>query len=399
MLGILRLFDTFYPSQITHLCMTPSLFELVVNCDLPSVLCITLGGECLQQRQLEIWRDNVKHFVNVYGPTETFWCTALEFDDNTEHTLSNIIGFPLPYVTYYVLDAHLQPLPVGVMGELYIGGEGVGRGYLNRPDIIRKAFIKNPFRSGDGSRIYKTGDMVKLLPDGSIFFIGRNDGQVKIRGQRVELGEIEMALRSVNSYITRAVVLVHEQNLVAFVTPGSVDGSAVKAGVSKVLPPYMVPSLVLSMDFIPTTLSGKADQYAVLSLLVENKAAHRSSGIRSSPGQHVFHNLPLEEAILAIYRKELQSEGMGMASDFLENGGDSLKAVHIVVYLRALKEERPELQIGEGFSALSATDILQHHTPGALLQACLGTSLDVEGKLSWPHKLWKMCLELYHRIY
>ncbi len=77
MLGILRLFDTFYPSQITHLCMTPSLFELVINCDLPSVLCITLGGECLQQRQLEIWRDNVKHFVNVYGPTETFWCTAL----------------------------------------------------------------------------------------------------------------------------------------------------------------------------------------------------------------------------------------------------------------------------------------------------------------------------------
>ncbi|MCP3668192.1 MAG: hypothetical protein GY696_37845 [Gammaproteobacteria bacterium] len=182
-------------------------------------------------------------------------------------------------------------------------------------------------------------------------------------------------------------------------TPGSVDGSAVKTGVSKVLPHYMVPSLVLSMDFIPTTLSGKADRHALLSLLVENKAAHRSSGIRSSPGQHVFHNLPLEEAILAIYRKELQSEGMGMASDFLENGGDSLKAVHIVVYLRALKEERPELQIGEGFSALSATDILQHHTPGALLQACLGTSLDVEGKLSWPRKLWKMCLELYHRIY
>ncbi len=110
-------------------------------------------------------------------------------------------------------------------------------------------------------------------------------------------------------------------------------------------------------------------------------------------------NSPLEEAVLALYRKELQSEGMGMTSNFFESSGDSLKAVRIVVYLRALNEERPEMQIGEGFSALSATDILQHHTPGALLQACLATSLDVEGKLSWPRKLWKMCLELYHRIY
>ncbi|MCP3665176.1 MAG: amino acid adenylation domain-containing protein, partial [Gammaproteobacteria bacterium] len=299
--------------------MTPSLFELVVNCDLPSVLCITLGGECLLQPQLEMWRDNVKHFVNVYGPTETtVWCTSMEFDNNTEHALSNIIGFPLPYVTYYTLDAHLQPLPVGVMGELYIGGDGVGRGYLNRPDLTRKAFIKNPFSSDDGNRIYKTGDMVKLLSDGSIFFIGRNDGQVKIRGQRVELGEVEMALRSVNSYITRAVVLVHEQNLVAFVTPGSVDGSAVKTGISKVLPHYIIPSLVLSVDFIPTTLSGKADHYALLSLLVENKATRRSGAIHSSHEQHMVPNSPLEEAVLAIYRKELQSEGMGMASDFFE---------------------------------------------------------------------------------
>ncbi|MCP3663257.1 MAG: AMP-binding protein, partial [Gammaproteobacteria bacterium] len=114
--------------------MTPSLFELVVNYDLPSVVCIHFSGERVLQQQLDMWRDKVKHFVIGYGPTEAFWCTALEFDDSTEHASSNIIGFPLPYVTYYVLDTHLQPLPVGVMGELYIGGDGVGRGYLNRPD-------------------------------------------------------------------------------------------------------------------------------------------------------------------------------------------------------------------------------------------------------------------------
>eukprot|EP01084_Bolivina_argentea_P085643 154808_1 len=144
--------------KITHLYMTPSFFELVVNCDLPSVVCITLGGECLLQYQLEMWRDNVKHFVNVYGPTEaSIWCTGMEFDDNTEHASSNTIGHPFPNVTYYVLDTHLQLVPVGVVGELYIGGDGVGRGYLNRPDLTRKAFIKNPFSSNDGSRIYKKG--------------------------------------------------------------------------------------------------------------------------------------------------------------------------------------------------------------------------------------------------
>ncbi len=265
--------------------MTPSLFELVVNCDLTSVVCIDLGGERVLQHQLGIWRDKVEYFVISYGPTETtVACTAMEFDESTEHASSNIIGLPFPNVTYYVLDAHLQPLPVGVMGELYIGGDGVGRGYLNRPDLICKAFIKNPFSSNEGSRIYKTGDMVKLLPDGCIFFIGRNDGQVKIRGQRVELGEVEVALRSVNSSVTRAVVLTHEESLVGFVTPGSVDASAVRTSASKVLLSYMVPSVVLSVDFIPTTLSGKADRRALLSLLVESKAAHRSGVMRSSPG-------------------------------------------------------------------------------------------------------------------
>ncbi len=326
-----------------------------------------------------MWRDKVRHFVIGYGLTETsIWCTALEFDESTEHTSPNIIGFPLPYVTYYVLDAHLQPLPVGVVGELYIGGDGVGRGYLNRSDLTRKVFIKNPFSSNEGSRIYKTGDMVKLFPDGCIFFIGRNDGQVTIRGQRVELGEVEVALRSVNSSVTRAVVLIFEDSLVGFVAPGSVDASAVKAETSKVLPPYMVPSVVLSVDFIPTTLSGKTDQRALLSLLVESKAEHRNGGIKCSRGQHVIPNSPLEEAVLAIYRRELKSEGIGMGSGFIENGGDSLKAVRIVASLRALHDKHPELQTGEGFSTLLATDILQHPTPGALLQSCIGCSSAIQ---------------------
>ncbi len=197
-------------------------------------------------------------------------------------------------------------------------------------------------------------------------------------------------------------LLVHEQSLVGFVPPGSVDSSTVRAIISKVLPDYVTPSVVLAVDFIPTTLSGKADHHALLSFLVESNALHRyggGSGPSGRPGQHVVPLSPLEDAVLAIYRKEARNEGMGMASDFFESGGDSLKAVRIVAYLRALSEECPEFQIGKGFSALSATDILQHHTPGTLLQTFLGSSLDVKGKLSWPCKLWKMCLELYHRIY
>ncbi len=380
--------------------MTPSLFELVVDCDLPPVECIVLGGERVLQHQLEAWQDKVKHFVIAYGPTETaIACTALEFDNSTEHESSNIIGLPFPNVTYYVLDPYLQPVPVGVIGELYIGGDGVGRGYLNRPDLTRKAFIKNPFSSDEGSRIYKTGDMVKLLSDGSIFSIGRNDGQVKIRGQRVELGEVEVALQSVNSSVTRAVVLTHEESLVGFVTPGSVDASAVKTRASNVLPSYMVPSVVLSVDFIPTTLSGKVDRRALLSLLAEGKAARRSGGIGGSPGQYMVTNSPLEEAVLEIYRKVLQNEAIEMGSDFIENGGDSLKAVRIVASLRTLKEEHPELHTGKGFSTLSVLDILQQCTPGTLLHSCLGSSFSIKEELWWPYKLWKMGLRLCQRLY
>ncbi len=141
----------------------------------------------------------------------------------------------------------------------------------------------------------------------------------------------------------------------------------------------MVTSVVLSMDFIPTTLSGKAGHHALLSLLTESKAAHRSGGICSSPGQHVVPNSPLEEAVLAIYRKELQSEGMGMASNFFESGGDSLKAVRIVAFLRMLHREYLGLHTGKGFSALLVTDVFQQHTPGALLQSYIGSSLGVKG--------------------
>ncbi len=361
--------------------MTPSVFELIVECDLPSLVCITLAGECVLQHQLEMWRDKVQHFVIGYGPTETDMCTAMEFNNSVEHRSSNIIGTPLPNVTYYVLDTHLQPVPVGVVGELYIGGDCVARGYLNRPTLTRKAFIKNPFSPDDGNRIYKTGDMVKLLPDGSIFSIGRKDEQVKIRGHRVELGEVEAALRSVNPRVIRAVVLVHEQSLVGFVTPVSVDASAVKAGASKVLPRHMVPAVVLAVDSIPTTTSGKVDIHALLNFLAESNSAHIRGGGDSSfgcPGQHVVPLSPLEDAVLAIYRKETHNEGMGMASDFFESGGDSLKAVRIVASLHTLQEDHPELRTGKGFSTLSVTDIMRHYTPGALLQSCLGSSLDIQ---------------------
>ncbi len=362
-------FDASYALQITHLCMTPSIFELIVECDFPTLVCITLAGEHVLQHQLKIWQDKVQHFVIGYGPTETDMCTAMEFNSSVEHRSSSIIGRPLPNVTYYVLDTHMQPVPVGVVGELYIGGDCVARGYLNRADLTRKTFIKNPFISDHGSRIYKTGDMVKLLANGFIYIIGRKDGQVKIRGHRVELGEVEATLQSVNSCIIRAVVLVDDKSLVGFVTPGSVDASAVKNDASKVLPSYMVPSVVLSVDFIPITLSGKVDRNALLHLLIKSKSAHRNGGISSPLVQHVVPNSPLEEAVLAIYRRVLKREGIGMDSDFIENGGDSLKAAHIVASLHALHNEHPELQIDKGFSV---TDILQQNTPGALLQSCIG---------------------------
>ncbi len=200
-------------------------------------------------------------------------------------------------------------------------------------------------------------------------------------------------------FVTCVAVLAPEQSLMGFVTPGNMGASAVKTGASKVLLPYMVPSVVLSVDFIPTTLSGKADWRALLCLLVDSKAAHGNSGIKSSHGQYVAPNSPLEEVILTIYRKGPQDEGIGMDSDFIGNGGDFLKAVCIVASLRTLHEEHTELQTGRGFLSLSAMNILQYHTPGALLKSCIGSSLGIKGELWWPRKLRKMCLRLYQRLY
>ncbi len=275
--------------------MTPSCFELIVNCELPSVVFIALGREKMRHHHMKMWRDKVKYFANVYGPTETnLWCTSTQLNDRPGYISESNIGFPLPYVKYYVLDSHRQPVPVGVVGELYIAGTGVGRGYISRPDLTRRAFVMDPYRSDNYYHIFRTGDLVKLLPDGSIFFIGQNDGQMKFKGGHVALGEVEMALRSVNPCITRAVVLEYKGGLVGFVTPMSVNGYAAKTAVSEELPLYMVPTVILSMDSIPTTFSGKTDWRALLNLLYQNKGAHNSGVPDSSPGLQVVTNYSQE---------------------------------------------------------------------------------------------------------
>jgi non-ribosomal peptide synthetase component F len=361
---------------VTHLYVTPSLFDLVVDRDLPTVRSIALGGERVRQHQVDMWRNKVPHFINAYGPTETtICCTAIELKSDVVHNDAAVIGYPFPNTTYYVLDSRMQPVPIGVTGELYLGGAQVARGYLGRPDLTGKVFIRNPFNP-TGGRIYKTGDMCKLLPDGAIWFLGRRDGQVKVRGHRVELGEVENALRASNTGVSQAVVIAEGDSLIGFICPADVDAVATKSAAAKQLPPYMVPGVVIAVDSIPMNMSGKADTRALKSLLQSSRAMIPGEG--AVPGSGTAPATPVEEAVLSIYREEIGSQTLGVTSDFFESGGDSLKAVRIVARLRTLQEQRPDLGIRDGFSGLSVTDLFQNASVRSLVEARAGPLYLVE---------------------
>jgi non-ribosomal peptide synthetase component F len=351
--------------DVTHIYMTPSLFDTVARKQLPSLRTVCLGGERMLQQHVDLWASRTR-LVNGYGPTEnTMACTTQEYGDG-EMVAAASIGRPVPNTTCYVLDPRLQPVPLGVIGELYLGGSQLARGYLNRPELTRKAFISNPFAPGE--RLYKTGDTVKRLPSGSILYLGRNDDQVKIRGFRVELGEVESAMVTAGAgRVNQAVAIVDDGGaLVGFVSPADVPTSSVKTAMRSTLPAHMVPATIVALESIPMSSAGKADKKALKSVLQSSGSAIVVDSVSSvsitSPAT------PVEEAVLSIYREEIGSQTLGVTSDFFESGGDSLKAVRIVARLRTLPEERPDLGIRDGFSSLSVTDLFQNATVRALLQ-------------------------------
>ncbi|MEU9468120.1 amino acid adenylation domain-containing protein [Streptomyces avermitilis] len=291
---------------------------------------LVVAGEAFTRATLERWRALAPdtRLINEYGPTEASVGTTVH--EIREHADADVlpIGRPLPNMRVYVLDPALQPVPVGVTGELYVGGTGVARGYANRPDLTADRFLPDPYGTGPGARMYRTGDLVRHLPDGNVAFLGRIDDQVKIRGYRVELGEIQAVLTA-HPAVRDAVVTVHrpengEPRLAAHVVPADAGAPLpdLAAHCAARLPEYMIPATFTALDTIPVNANGKVDRNAL-------PAPGRTAGDES----HVAPSGPVEERVAEIWT-ELLGVQPGAHDNFFHIGGNSILAIRLISHLQ-----------------------------------------------------------------
>ncbi|KAB8332629.1 non-ribosomal peptide synthetase [Scytonema tolypothrichoides VB-61278] len=296
---------------------------------------LILGGEALSWKlikKLQQYTANCR-ILNHYGPSEatvgvlTF---MLKHDSIGDKSDLVPLGRPLANTQVYILDNHLQPVPIGVRGELYIGGDNLARGYLNHPELTSERFIPNPFSDEFGSRLYKTGDSARYLPDGNIEFLGRIDHQVKIRGFRIELAEIESVL-SLHPTIRESVVLAREdesgnKHLVAYFVPNQQSEFSVsdfQNFLKKKLPDYMIPSAFVHLKALPLTSNGKVNRQALPAPENVNPLARKFVAPRNS----------IEETIALVWSGVLKLEQVGIYDNFFELGGDSIISIQIIARL------------------------------------------------------------------
>ncbi|MDY7019981.1 MAG: amino acid adenylation domain-containing protein [Cyanobacteriota bacterium] len=326
--------------NVTTLWLTAGLFHLMVDEQLEcfkNVRQLLAGGDILSGNHLQkfIQRFPNSKLINGYGPTEstTFACCS-PMTKSTQLNSSPPIGYPISNTQVYVLDSALNPVPVGVSGELYIGGDGLARGYLNRPDLTAEKFIPNPFSSRKVSdRLYKTGDLVRYQKNGKIEYLGRLDHQVKVRGFRIELGEIEAVLSQHSAVQDVAVIATEERGnkrLVAYVVlePNSEFNenasnapSQLRSFLTEKLPDYMIPALFILIDSLPLTSNGKVDVKAL---------SQREIIPLESQLEWVAPQTEIEIILAEIWSEILQIEQVGIDDNFFEIGGDSILAIQIV---------------------------------------------------------------------
>jgi amino acid adenylation domain-containing protein len=331
-----RLAELIRDSHITFACLPPTVLNLLIGEDFPELRTLLSSGEELSSELLKAWLHIGAEIYNGYGPTEcSIGSVFMKLEPSTP--LPPPIGRPKPNYRAYVLDAHLNPVPVGVTGELHIGGPGVSRGYLNRPDLTRDRFIPDPFRPG--GRLYKTGDLVRRRPDGTLVFAGRIDNQVKIRGLRVEPGEIETVLAS-HADVAQAVVTVVTdqtgiQQLAVYLRPAdgtSIDVAGIRRHLAQSLPGYMVPTYLIPLAELPLTAHGKVDK-AALPWPPPGSAGSGSAG--SGSGDVVPPRTTIEAVLTDLYATVLGVERVGVTDSFFEAGGNSLQAMRLITELRA----------------------------------------------------------------
>ena len=300
---------------------TPSQLQLLLAESVPGLKLVLVGGEAIGTALWErLSNSDTERYYNLYGPTE---CTVDAVVSEVQGDVAQVIGRPLGNVQVYVLDVEQKLAPVGVSGELYIGGAGVARGYLGRAEMTAEKFVPHPFSSEAGARLYRTGDVVRCLADGNLEYLGRADQQVKIRGYRIELGEIEAVL-SEHAGVSQAVVLARatangEQQLVAYVVPqGESDSSEWRAFLQERLPEYMVPSVFVSLPALPLTTNGKVDR----------RALPEPETVQSSEVE--IARTPTEELLCGIWSEVLSRAETGVTENFFELGGHSLLATQVL---------------------------------------------------------------------
>ena len=339
---------------VTVLFLTTALFNQlarIIPTAFRQVRSLLVGGEAADPRWLaEVLKQGPpQRLLNVYGPTETTTFATWYLVERVSEGVTTIpIGRPIANTQVYVLDRHLQPVPIGIAGELYIAGDGLARGYLNRPELTAERFIVAPRPLSQTTRLYRTGDMVRYLPDGNLEFLGRFDNQVKIRGFRIELGELESLLRQHPNVLESAVVMHEEtpgdKRLAAYVAwnPRSDGGrpspASAAAGsthrqwattlreyVRQQVPEYMVPSAFVIVEALPLTPNGKVDRRALPPLEMTHDELETS---------FVGPRNPMEQALAAIWARALRCERVGIHHNFFDLGGHSLLATEVIAAVR-----------------------------------------------------------------
>ena len=322
--------------------LTPSHLELLEQtlpseCAAGRTRAFIVGGEMLRDDTINFWRSHAPRtrIINEYGPTETVvGCCVYEVPTGSSASSNVPIGKPIANMELYVLDERLQPVPVGVTGELYIGGIGVARGYVNQPALTAEKFVPHPFNLRVGARLYRTGDLGRYLPDGNLEFLGRRDTQVKIRGFRIELSEIESILRQHDS-VREAVAVTHAngggaQQLFAYVVerPGTaLSPGELRRHLREKLPEQMIPAAFVKLDALPLTHNGKVDR----------RRLPEPSALRPEPeALYTAPQTELERIIVQIWQKVLHVQRVGVHDNFFDLGGNSF---HVLKVSSSLMEE------------------------------------------------------------
>ncbi|CCK30425.1 amino acid adenylation domain protein [Streptomyces davaonensis JCM 4913] len=340
--------DTVARYGVTTLLLPPSSLAVLAEGALPDGVTLVVGGEACPPDLVERWSAG-RRMVNAYGPTEATVMGTMSRP--LAGRTSPPLGDPVAGARVYLMDGALRPVPVGARGELYLAGDGLARGYLRRAALTAERFVADPF-GPPGARMYRTGDVARRTADGTLEYLGRADDQVKVRGFRIEPGEIEAVLAA-DPAVAQAVVVVREdrpgvRQLVGYAAPAAgavLEPAALRGRVAAALPDHMVPAAVVVLDRLPVTASGKLDRGAL--------PAPDFSGVRDSRAPRT----PREELVCALFAEALEVERVGIDDSFFDLGGDSITSIRLVTLAHA-----------QGLD-ISPRDVFSHKTAAALAAA------------------------------